>query len=171
MDGSLQDHNAQLQRYIMRTFGVKQRTLQKWMKAGVVPNVYRTKGGRGHYRIRMPKGMTADLLPTWELARLAAEMTTKGEFPAFFYFTVGAHSGVPASFVQWYCQLQMNVRNYQQLMRPIWRHERSTGTKVQFYTLKQLKALAKEGARRMREATSGRVDSSFPSSLAHGRAQ
>jgi predicted site-specific integrase-resolvase len=44
MGDLLQDHNEQLQKYIMRTFAVKQRTLQRWFKAGVVPNVYRTKG-------------------------------------------------------------------------------------------------------------------------------
>ncbi len=165
MDGLLQDNNGQLQKFIMRDFGVKQRTLQRWMKAGVVPNVYRTKGGRGHYRIRMPKGMKVDLLPNWELVRSAAELTTKDEFPAVSYFAVGAQFGVPESFVHWYCQLRVNVRNYQQLMRPIWQHERTTGAKVAFYTLNELRALAKRGSAMLRETTSSRDGSDFLSSF------
>jgi len=165
MDGLLQDHNEQLQKFIMRSFGVKQRTLQRWMKAGVVPNVYRTKGGRGHYRIRMPKGMRVDLLPNWELVRSAAELTTKDEFPAFSYFAVGAQVGVPDSFVRWYCQLRVNIKNYTSLMRPIWHHERTTGAKVAFYTLNEMRALAKKGSAILRETTSRRDVADFLSSF------
>jgi hypothetical protein len=160
MGDLLQDHNEQLQKYIMRTFAVKQRTLQRWFKAGVVPNVYRTKGGRGHYRVRMPKGMKADMIHGWELARSAAEMTSKEDFPVFEYFIIARTSGVPESFVHWFCQLRRNVEDYAHLMRPIWQHERNGGTKVPFYTLDELKKLATEGARRMREATSSTSPSS-----------
>jgi len=163
MGDLLQGHNDQLQRYIMRTFAVKQRTLQRWFKAGVVPNVYRTKGGRGHYRVRMPKGMKADMIPSWELARSASEMTSKEDFPVFHYFAVGSASGVPETFVHWFCQLRRNVEDYTLLMRPIWQHERNGGTKVPFYTLDELKKLAAKGTRRLREATSSAASSGVAS--------
>jgi hypothetical protein len=163
MGDLLQDHNEQLQKYIMRTFAVKQRTLQRWFKAGVVPNVYRTKGGRGHYRVRMPKGMKADMIPSWELARSASEMTSKEDFPVFHYFAVGSASGVPETFVHWFCQLRRNVEDFTLLMRPIWQHERNGGTKAPFYTLDELKKLAAEGTRRLREATSSAASSGFAS--------
>lgn len=163
MGDLLQDHNEQLQKYIMRTFAVKQRTLQRWFKAGVVPNVYRTKGGRGHYRVRMPKGMKADMIPSWELARSASEMTSKEDFPVSHYFAVGSASGVPETFVHWFCQLRRNVEDYTRFMRPIWRHERNTGAKVRFYTLDEFKKLARQGARPMLEVISSSSSSGFSS--------
>jgi len=149
--------DKQLKQYVMRTFAVKQRTLQRWLKAGVVPGLYRTKGG--HYRIRTPKGMTPDKLPTFEAVRAATE-TPRDSFPVYAYFMVAKMQGIPESFVHWFCRLWLNVRDYQHLMRPIWQHERNTGAKVPFHTLEDLKALAKEGARRMREATSSASPSS-----------
>jgi hypothetical protein len=161
MGDLLQDHNDQLQNYIMRTFGVKQRTLQRWFKAGVVPNVYRTRGGRGHYRVRMPKGMKANMIPGWELARSAAEMTSKEDFPAFQYFIIARTSGVPESFVHWFCQLRRNVEDYARFMRPIWQHERNTGAKVRFYTLDEFRKLARQGGRPMLEVISSPSSSRF----------
>ena len=161
MGDLLQDHNDQLQKYIMRTFGVKQRTLQRWFKAGVVPNVYRTKGGRGHYRVRMPKGMRVEMISTWELVRSAAEMTSKEDFPVFKYFIIARTSGVPESFVHWFCQLRRNVEDYAHFMSPIWRHERNTGDKVRFYALDEFKKLARQSARPMLEVISSPSSSAF----------
>lgn len=145
--------DRELKKYITNKFGVKKRTLQRWMKAGVVPGVYRTKGG--HYRIRKPKGMTPDKLNKFVASRIILNQNFDvGEMELLGVISIADSVKTGPEFVTWVLTLERNVRDYTFLMRPIWQHERNGGTKVPFYTLDELKKAATEGARRMREATS-----------------
>jgi hypothetical protein len=151
--------DRELKDYIKNTFRVKTRTLQRWLKAGVVPGVYRTKGG--HYRIRSPKGMTPEKLTNFSTSRLLMKQRFDvGELDWLGVAMLGERFGAGPEFVTWALTLERNVRDYTFLMRPIWQHERNTRTKIPFYTLNELKKLATEGARRMREATSSTSPSS-----------
>lgn len=151
--------DRELKNYITKKFGVKKRTLQRWMKASVVPGVYRTKGG--HYRIRKPKGMTPDKLNTFVASRIILNQNFDvGEMEWLGVAALADNVKAGPEFVTWVLKLERNVRDYALLMRPIWQHERNGGTKVPFYTLDELKKLAAEGARRMREATSSTTSSS-----------
>jgi hypothetical protein len=154
--------DKQLKHYVMRTFAVKQRVLQRWLKAGVVPGAYRTKGR--HYRVRAPKGMTADKLPTFEAVRVATE-TQKNDFPVRAYFAASQLNGIPSSFVHWFCQLRLNVRDYRHFLRQISQLERKDGIKVPFYTLAELRTAAKKGAWPSATSTSPRDVADFLSSF------
>jgi hypothetical protein len=155
--------DRELKDYIKNTFRVKTRTLQRWMKAGVVPGVYRTKGG--HYRIRSPKGMTPEKLTNFSTSRLL--MKQRFDVGGMDWLGVAMLSerfGAGPEFVTWVLTLERNVRDYTFLMRPIWQHERNTGAKVAFYTLNELRALAK-GSAILRETTSRRNVADFLSSF------
>ncbi len=144
--------DRELKDYIKKTFRVKTRTLQRWMKAGVIPSVYRTKGG--HYRIRSPKGMTPEKLMNFSASRmLMKQRFDVGDLDWLGVAMMAEQVGAGPEFVTWVLTLERNVRDYTFLMRPIWQHERNGGPKVPFCTLDELKKLATEGMRRLREAT------------------
>jgi hypothetical protein len=156
--------DRELKDYIKNTFRVKTRTLQRWMKACVVPGVYRTKGG--HYRVRTPKGLTPEKLMNFSASRmLMKQRFDVGELDWLGVAVLGEQLGARPEFVTWVLTLERNVRDYTFLMRPIWQHERTTGAKVAFYTLNELRALAKRGSAMLRETTSSRDGSDFLSSF------
>lgn len=54
---------------LMTAFGRGPKTMQRWFRAGVVPNAYRTKGAvrrAGNYRIKTPAGTTRQHVVRWK---------------------------------------------------------------------------------------------------------
>jgi len=136
-----------LQKHVMTMFGVKKRTLQVWLRAGLIPNTTRTKGG--HYRIRAPKGMTADIYSravkifTSDLNGSEDEAIRRLGQEGIGYRTPhlvkrSADSGVPQSWWEWQTRIAKNVRSYNALMKPIRRYCRPWGG-APFYRLDDLK--------------------------------
>jgi hypothetical protein len=145
-----------LQKHVMTMFGVKKRTLQGWLRAGLIPNTIRTKGG--HYRIRSPKGMTAAIYSravkifTSDFKGSENEAIRRLGQEGIGYKTPhlvkrSEDSGVPQSWWEWQARIAENVRSYNALMRPIRRHCRPWGG-APFYRLDDLK---KEPRMRERE--------------------
>lgn len=117
-----------LKEHLMLWFGVGQRTLQTWLRAGLVPNTTRTKKGKGHYRIRAPKGMTP------ELYHRALAAFSGGGNPA----KKCAEAGLPVAFVLWQQQVSRNVRQYNAAMRQVRRVCRNMQSGIPFFTMDQL---------------------------------
>ncbi len=111
----------------MLWFGVGQRTLQTWLRAGLIPNTTRTKKGNGHYRIRAPKGLRPDLY------QRALDVFSGGGDPA----KKCAEAGLPVTFWLWQQQVVRNVRQYNIAMRQVRRVCRGQGG-VPFFTLDQM---------------------------------
>ena len=140
----------------MLTYGVGQRALQEWLRAGVVPGVIRTKKGKGHYRIRAPKGMTPDhyyhALTHFGLGGLSAGTTSQRVRQAF-------SSGLPETWWNWQVTLAQNVTDYRGAMRQVRRVCRGK-TAVPFFTLSQMKAHDRAFNRRRRTTSSAKTSSS-----------
>lgn len=151
MDKLLKDH-------IMLMFGVKKRTLQDWLRAGLIPNTTRTKGG--HYRIRAPKGMTADIYS--RAVEIFTNDPSKGEQDgvkrlgqqgrttnAWHMVKAAKDAGVPESWWDWQLRIAKNVKHYNAFMRPLRRHCRGK-VSLPFYRLDDFKnvSLIRERERR-----------------------
>lgn len=135
-----------LKRYVTQTYRIGQRTLQRWMKAGVVPGVYRTKGG--HYRIRKPKGLTEEQLLRSAATRAAIIASVPD--PKVRLYTLAQatnHDVIARAFLDWAASVEKNVRDYRFLMKPLWGYERITGQKLPSRTLKELRVAVAKGLR------------------------
>jgi hypothetical protein len=117
-----------LKEHLMLWFGVGQRTLQTWLRAGLIPNTTRTKRGKGHYRIRAPKGVKP------EHYQRALEVFSGGGDP----LEKCAAAGLPITFRIWQQQVTRNVTQYTAAMRQVRRVCRNTQAGVPFFTLKQM---------------------------------
>jgi len=154
-----------LKQHLLLWFGVGQRTLQTWLRAGLIPNTTRTKKGKGHYRIRAPKGMTP------ELYQRALDVFSGGGDPA----KKCAEAGLPVTFWLWQQQVVRNVRQYNIAMRQVRRVCREVQSGVPFFTLNQMVGAVRRSRlqERKRKATSSSASLARPSSLASmsGQAQ
>ena len=128
-----------LKQHLMDWFGVKQRTLQTWLRAGLVPGTTRTKKGCGHYRIRAPKGMKPELYH-----RALGVFTGTGD-----PLKKCAEAGLPLSFWLWQQRVAYNVGVYQRTMRDVRRACRVHGLGAPpVYTLGGLKAASRRSTPR-----------------------
>jgi hypothetical protein len=126
-----------LKEHLMLWFGVKQRTLQSWLRAGLVPGTIRTRGG--HYRIRAPHGMTAEIynhaLSVFSGGGALLHKTSQAKFPP--------------SWWSWQETVSQNVRIYNTAMRQVRRVCRGQGRGgIPFFSLEQLRPVVKPSPRR-----------------------
>lgn len=136
-----------LKQFVMQHYRVGERALQRWFRAGVIPGAYRTKGVRGHYRIRKPKGVTEDDFCKYVAGRAAIGVGTLPQ-NRVMAFALAAHAGdLSWGCLSWAAALEKNVRDYNYLMKPLWGYERTTGQKLPFRTLKELREAAARGVR------------------------
>ncbi len=148
--------NGVLKNHIRVTHGVAQRTLQDWLRAGVVPSVRRTKGGRGHYRIPAPPGMTVELYEN--AVRLFGQSARVGGAAAVRrlglegtqYNTphLVAASGLPDTWWNWQKTVAKNAARYRLAARQLRRQFRGGTGGVPMFTLRQYDAAVRSVARR-----------------------
>lgn len=101
--------DALLKHFLMSAFRRGPKTLQRWFKAGLIPNTYRTKGGAkrgGQYRIKTPAGTQRQHVERWmQLAR--SYRTGHGG-----WFVFRPHEQrLPPAFVAWALKAGTNIEN------------------------------------------------------------
>lgn len=159
-----------LKNHIRVTHGVGQRTLQEWLRAGVVPGVRRTRQGRGHYRVPAPPGMTVELYESGvrlfgESARVTGDAAIRrlgwervwGNTPHLV-----AASGLPDTWWQWQRTVADNVKKYRHAVRQLQRVFRGGPVRLPHFTLRQYEVAVRQ--RRGRTTSSAKVSSSQVSS-------
>jgi hypothetical protein len=102
---------------LMFAFSRGPKTLQRWFRAGVVPNGYRTKGGAkrgGGYRIKAPAGVTRRHIVLWR-ELMKREACDFGRFKKPITIWVCDHAGhqFPPAFVQWCIRAEEQIGDYQ----------------------------------------------------------
>lgn len=108
---------------LMVAFRRGPKTLQRWFRAGVVPNAYRTKGGvarSGNYRIKAPAGTRRADIVLWKKL-LLSERKLPGlkDTKSLMLFTVKVHDiGLPKNFVSWCLRASDQVEYYMASHRP-----------------------------------------------------
>ena len=146
-----------LKEHLKAHFGVKQRTLQAWLRAGLIPGTTRTKGG--HYRVRAPRGMTADRYHAALASFVGAGGSSSKEL-----LRRAAAAAVPDSWWDWLAAVTANVKTYNTAMRQVRRVCRGQGG-VPFFRLDDMVAASKRRAglpAKRRKATSSASSSSAP---------
>jgi hypothetical protein len=145
-----------LKNHIRVTHGVSQRTLQDWLRAGVVPGVRRTKKGRGHYRVPSPPGMTLELYGN--AVRLFGESARVTGAAAVRRFGLeGAHyntphlvaaSGLPEAWWNWQKAVAKNAAKYRLARRQLRRWLRRVDARVPPFTLREYDDLVRSASRK-----------------------
>lgn len=151
-----------LKNYVMQHYRVGERTLQRWFRAGVVPGAYRTKGVRGHYRIRKPKGVTVDDFCQFVAGRAAINVSTPARIRPMAFAHAVKDGKLSMACIAWGAELERNVRDYKFLMKPLWAYERTTGRKLPFRTLKELRDAVTTATRPKATPSSGTSSSVAP---------
>jgi hypothetical protein len=136
-----------LKDYVSQHYRVGKRTLQRWFRAGVIPGSYRTRGVRGHYRIRKIKGVTEDDFCTFVGSRAGINIRFPKKLRTVAFATALKRGSLSEGCVSWAAALEKNVCDYNYLMKPLWGYERTTGQKLPFRTLKELREAATKGVR------------------------
>ncbi len=136
-----------LKDYLMTAYGVKKRTLQTWLKAGLIPGTIRTKGGRGHYRIRAPRGVTPELYLQALVEFGGASGLTREQ-----RLQQAGKSSLPQAWWDWSCAVMVNVRDYNSVMRNVRRVFR--GGHMPEVTLAKIRQMLKRPRRRTTSSAS-----------------
>lgn len=154
-----------MKNHIRVTYDVGQRTLQDWLRAGVVPGVRRTNGGRGHYRIPAPPGMSVELYENavrlfGESARVTGDAAIRrlGEPVERNTPQLLAASGLPDTWWQWQRTVSANVKEYRHAVRQLQRVFRGKPVRLPFSALRQYVVAARQ--RRRRTTSSAKTSSS-----------
>lgn len=141
-----------LKNHIRVTHGVGQRTLQEWLRAGVVPGVRRTKRGRGHYRIPAPPGMAVELYEnavrlSGESARVTGDAAIRrlgAEGVTVNTPRLVAASGLPDSWWRWQRTVADNVKKYRHAVRQLQRVFRGGPVRLPHFTLRQYEVAVRQ---------------------------
>jgi predicted site-specific integrase-resolvase len=144
----------------MTAHRVKKRTLQAWLKAGIIPGTIRTKGGRGHYRIRAPKGVTADLL-----RRAVVGFGGVAGLDRQSGLSEASASALPPSWWRWRATVKANVTDYNLVMRNVRRSFH--GGYMLRVAAEGMKNYVRQNRKRAR-VTSSRLSDSFSTSVGGG---